>query len=288
MRATKVIDRSVSHAEKTKARVLADFVTGCHIAVGGFMMSGLVVGALWVGALIVGPTVSAAEPTLDEISASAVVAWQGRNDVEVPNDGSASRFALDTLTGDGPWVTGRVELSGQWRERQEWRVLVAPLALSETGTSTTDISFQGASFVSGPIDARYQFNSWRLTWRYLWIDRADLRVKVGFTAKVRDASIRLRQGSLVASKNDTGFVPLLHAVVEKSLGDRWLLEADIDALGGGPGYAVDLGAGFSYALSDHWRVRGQLRFLDGGADNDKVYAFARFSSFNLGVVWRPR
>lgn len=273
MRATKVIAPSVSHLEKTQVRVLADVVT---------------VGSLLVGNLMVGLNASAAEPTLAEISASAVVAWQGRNDVEVPNDGSASRFALDTLTGDGPWVTGRIELSGKWRERQEWRVLLAPLALSESGTSATDISFQGASFASGPIDARYQFNSWRVTWRYLWIDRTDLRVKVGFTAKVRDASIRLRQGSLVAVKNDTGFVPLLHAVVEKPLADRWLLEADLDALGGGPGYAIDLGAGLSYALSDDWRLRGQLRFLDGGADNDKVYAFARFSSFNLGVVWRPR
>lgn len=241
-----------------------------------------------LGGMAISPIGSTAELGLKEASVSALVAWQGRNDVQVPNDTSATRFALDALTGDGPFVTGRIEMSGRWRDRQEWRVLIAPLALDASASSADEIAFQGINFGAGPIDARYQFNSWRVTWRYLWVDREDLRVKIGFTAKVRDANIRLRQPSKFAQKDDTGFVPLLHAVVEKPLADRWRLEADIDALGGGPGYAVDLGAGLSYDLSDEWRLRGQLRFLDGGADNDKVYAFARFTSISLGLVWRPR
>lgn len=234
------------------------------------------------------PADEAASFSLNEVTVSAISAWQGRNDVEVPNDGSASRFALDALTGEGPIVGGRVELAGAIRGRQEWRVLLAPLSLAETGTSAVDIGFQGQIFGEGPIDARYQFNSWRVTWRYLWIDRPDLRIKVGFTGKIRDASIRLRQGSVDARKDDTGFVPLLHGSMERPLTDQWVFHADIDALGGGPGYAVDMGAGFSYALTDDWRLGAQLRFLDGGADNDKVYAFARFTSVTLGLTWRPR
>lgn len=234
------------------------------------------------------PVAEAADFSLDEVTVSAISAWQGRNDVEVPNDGSASRFALDALTGEGPVVGGRVELSGAIRDRQEWRILLAPLSLVQTGTNPADIGFQGEIFVPGAIDARYQFNSWRVTWRYLWIDRPDLRVKVGFTGKIRDASIRLRQGAVNARKDDTGFVPLLHGSLERPLTDQWAFHADIDALGGGPGYAVDMGAGFSYALRDDLRLGAQVRFLDGGADNDKVYAFARFTSVTLGLTWRPR
>lgn len=226
--------------------------------------------------------------SLTTLSIEGLAAWQGRNDVEVPNDGTASRFALDELTGEGPVIGGRVELAGQIRDRHEWRVLLAPLSLSESGVSDDIIDFQGERFAAGPIDARYQFNSWRVTWRYRWIDRPDLQIKVGFTAKVRDASIGLRQAGLAARKDDTGFVPLLHGSLQQRWSERWSFEADIDALGGGPGYAVDLGAGWSYALTDDWRLKSQIRFLDGGADNDKVYAFARFTSVTLGVVWRPR
>ena len=256
--------------------------------IGRFICRDVVLCACVVSMAYVSSAADAADFPLNELTVSAISAWQGRNDVEVPNDGTASRFALDALTGDGPIVGGRVELSGAIRDRQEWRVLLAPLSLAETGTSITDIGFQGKIFGGGPIDARYQFNSWRVTWRYLWIDRPDLRVKVGFTAKLRDASIRLRQGSVDARKDDTGFVPLLHGSLERPLMDRWAFQADIDALGGGPGYAVDMGAGVSYALTDDWRLGAQVRFLDGGADNDKVYAFARFTSITLGLTWRPR
>lgn len=218
----------------------------------------------------------------------ALVAWQGRNDVEVPNDGSASRFALDELTGSGPFVAPRVQLSGSISPRHEWRVLLAPLSVSESGQSVQPIIFQGERFAAGNIEARYRFDSWRATWRYRWIDREDLRVKVGFTAKIRDASIQLRQGLRTASKDNTGFVPLLHATLERPLGGRWVLEADIDALGGGPGYAIDAGVRMVRQFENDWSVQAGMRFLDGGADNDKVYAFARFTSVGVGVRWAPR
>ncbi|MFZ9709513.1 MAG: hypothetical protein ACO3CV_07705 [Steroidobacteraceae bacterium] len=233
-------------------------------------------------------TAAAAEGTRFSVDLEALSAWQGRNDVEVPNDGSATRFALDGLTGRGPYVTPRLQLSGTLAPRHEWRVLLAPLSITEDGQSVRPISFQGQTFAAGSVNAHYRFDSWRATWRYLWINREDLRVKIGFTAKVRDASIRLRQGSRSASKDNTGFVPLLHASIERPLSGKWGLEADIDALGGGPGYAVDAGARLVRQIDDEWSVQAGWRFLDGGADNDEVYAFARFTSVGLGVRWTPR
>lgn len=219
-----------------------------------------------------------------------LAAWQQRNDVQVPNDTSSTRFALDALTGKGPYAVPRLELSGPLGERQEWRLLAAPLSLSDSGQSREPIDFQRQRFSPGPIDAEYQFDSWRATWRYRWIDREALQVRLGLTAKVRSASIRLRQGALRATRNDTGFVPLLHASFEQQIGDAgslWRLEGDIDALGGGPGYAVDAGLRLSREIGGDWRVHAGARFLDGGADNDKVYAFARFTSLGVGLSWYP-
>lgn len=217
-----------------------------------------------------------------------VRATQGRNVVQVPNDASGSRFSLDALTGSGPANAPRMQISWRSGEKQEWRLLAAPLALSGSSLQSAAIDFQGQRFAPGVVSARYQFNSWRATWRYRWIDRDDLVVKVGATAKIRDASIRLKSGSLEASKDNRGFVPLLHLAVERPLSSHWRLEADVDALAGGPGYAVDAGVRFARRISNEWSVHAGARYLDGGADNDEVYAFADFTSVTLGVTWRPR
>lgn len=222
-----------------------------------------------------------------QLVVEAQVAWQGRNDVQSPNGATATRFALDDITGDGPAVTPRISL--RWpigRGRHELLGLVQPLRLDESGTSGVPIRFEGATFAAGTLRARYQFDSWRFGWRYRWIDRPDLIVRVGATAKIRDARIELVQGASRASKTNTGFVPLLHASVERPVAAGWVWALDVDALAGGPGYAVDAGAMLRYAMSEHWAVQGGIRFLDGGADNDEVYAFARFTGLTLGVVRR--
>ena len=231
---------------------------------------------------------SVSTATAIEFDLEGLVAWQGRNVVQSPNDASGTRFSLEPLTEAGPAWSGRLQLSGILKDRHEWRVLVAPLSVSGTGLTDTPIRFEGAVFAPGTVAADYRFDSWRATWRWRWIDREDLKVKVGVTAKIRDASIQLRQGGVSARKDNTGFVPLLHGAFERRLAPGWALEGDIDALAGGPGYAVDVGMRISRELSRDWQATAGARWLDGGADNDEVYAFASFTSVTLGVRWRPR
>lgn len=231
---------------------------------------------------------SAAQAEVIQVDVETLGAWQGRNVAQVPNAAPATRFAIDDITGSGPFLQPRLQLAGTWGERSEWRVLLAPLGVSERGTLEQPVSFQGSRFTAGAVDARYEFNSWRATWRRRWIDRDDLQVKIGFTAKIRDATIQLRQGSVTARKANTGFVPLLHVAVERRLSADWHFEGDVDALAGGPGYAIDAGLRLSRRVSNNWHVYGTLRYLDGGADNDEVYAFARFTSVGVGLSWRPR
>ncbi len=238
-----------------------------------------------LAASLAGPLASAAGRPL-VLDVEGLAAWQGRNVAQVPNDAAGTRFAIDSVTGSGPFATARVQIAWPLGERQELRLLAAPLSVSESGLLGAPVNFQGQRFAAGAVRARYRFDSWRATWRYRWIDRPDLSVKLGFTAKIRDASIGLAQGAVSASKDDTGFVPLLHAALERPLGHHWALQADIDAAAGGPGYAVDAGIRLARDLGGGWSAHAGVRFLDGGADNDEVYAFARFSSVTLGVSRR--
>ncbi|MBU3672076.1 MAG: hypothetical protein FGM43_05950 [Sinobacteraceae bacterium] len=245
-------------------------------------------GSWAIALLVVIGFANEAQAELTQLDLETLGSWQGRNVAQVPNAAPATRFAIDDITGSGPFLQPRLQLAGKFGERSEWRVLLAPLGISEHGRLERPVVFQGSSFAVGAVQARYEFNSWRATWRRRWIDRDDLQVKVGFTAKIRDASIQLRQGSVTARKDNTGFVPLLHAAVERPLGTDWRFEGDIDALAGGPGYAIDAGLRLSRRVSGDWHLYGTVRYLDGGADNEEVYAFARFTSVGVGLSWRPQ
>jgi len=144
-----------------------------------------------------------------------------------------------------------------------------------------------ASYTAGvPIEATYTFNSYRLSyrWRFHSGDRSD--AWLGFTAKVRDASIGLVQGSTASRKNDLGFVPLLHLAGDWRMSPRWRLSLDADGLAGGPGRAVDASLKLEYDLDDRWRLRAGYRTVEGGADVKSVYTFAWVHYAVFAVAWR--
>lgn len=248
----------------------------------------------WVALL---PSTAAAQaptgnprPTV-RVELEAGPVWQSYNDVEIPNDGTATRFSLLDLTGAGPWAGGRVYLTLNAGERHGLRLLLAPFSLTETGVPDGEIRFQGATFGGGiPTRARYTFNSYRLSYRYRLRDGETTTARVGLTAKIRDAVISLEQegasGPVRGRKDDLGFVPLLHLAGEWRLTPGWRLGLDADALAGGPGRAVDAALSLGYEVNDRWRVRAGYRTVEGGADVTDVYTFAWLHSAVLGVEWR--
>ena len=233
------------------------------------------------------PAAAAAQvPTL-VVELEGGPAWQGYNDVEIPNDGTATRFSLSDLTGSGPWPAGRLYVTWNVAERHGLRVLVAPLSLTETGVPDRPLRFAGESFAAGqPLDATYTFNSYRLTYRYRLRGGERATAWVGFTAKVRDATVRLEQGGTVGRKDDLGFVPLLHAAGEWRVAPRWRLGLDADALAGGPGRAIDAAVKLGYDPGGPWTIQVGYRTLEGGADVDEVYSFAWLHYATASVVWR--
>jgi hypothetical protein len=222
-----------------------------------------------------------------EVEAGPV--WQSRNDAEIPNDGTATRFSIQELVGSGPWPAARVTVGWNPWERHGFRLLLAPLTILESGTPAQDIRFQGELFQGGvPSEATYTFNSWRATYRYLALDRERTRGWVGFTAKVRDAVVALDQpqaegGRLQAEKTDLGFVPLLHLAGEWTPRPEWRVALEADALAGGPGRAIDAALTLGRNLDAGVSLNAGYRTVEGGADIDEVYSFAwlHYAVFSL-------
>ncbi|MGD2047014.1 MAG: hypothetical protein PVJ80_11870 [Gemmatimonadota bacterium] len=233
------------------------------------------------------PTAASAQAGAFEIELEGGAVWQSYNDVEIPNDGTATRFSLADLAGTGPWAVGRVYVTWHFSDRNDLRLLVAPFSITETGTPGGPLSFAGASYAGGtPLEATYTFNSYRLSYRRQVHAGARTAAWVGFTAKLRDATVALSQGATSSRKDDLGFVPLLHLAGDWRPSPRWRLALDADGLAGGPGRAIDASLKLAYEPNDRWSLRAGYRTLEGGADVEEVYSFAWLHYAVVSVAWR--
>lgn len=209
-----------------------------------------------------------------------------RNDVGIPGDGGTRFSLVDDLDTDDD-VAFRVRLGRRLGDRHHLSALYAPLRLHAAGRPDFAIDFDGETFAAGAaLDATYQFNSYRLTWRYDLVQERRLDLGLGLTAKVRDAFIELGDGQTVARKDDLGFVPLLHLRLGWRLTGKIGLELEADALAAPQGRAED--ALLAIALRP-WRqgtLRLGYRLLEGGADGDAVYNFALIHYLVFG--WSQR
>jgi hypothetical protein len=212
-------------------------------------------------------------------------AWQARNQFRIPGM-TGTLVSLEDYA-SGPFAAFRATLVWDVSERGSLRLLAAPLRLDVDFTPEAPIDFQGETLPAGhPTRARYEFDSYRLTWFYRFRSTGAWSLRAGVTAKVRDARIALASGSLAAEKTNTGVVPLLYGGVCYSPSERFAIDLDVDALGAPQGYAVDLALRADQRLGEKASVFVGYRFLDGGADNDEVYTFATFHYATAGISLR--
>lgn len=213
-------------------------------------------------------------------------AWQDKNDVQTPNDASGTRFGLDRVTGTGPYVAPRLQLSTGIAPRHELRFVIAPLGLKGSGNFDQPVTFEGQRFAAGGVEARYRFDSYRATWRYTFHEDKDWTWKAGVTGKIRDAEITLRQAGITTTKSNTGFVPLLHVYGERRLDGRSRLTFEADALASSRGRAIDMSARYVHDFSKQFSGFAGVRVLDGGANSSNLYNFARFNYLTVGLMYR--
>ena len=233
------------------------------------------------------PAARAAEAPRFTLRIEGGPAWQSLNDVQIPNDASGTRFSVYDLAGSGPWPAVRAYLTWRTGGRHALRVLVAPFSITGTGVPGQTIDFAGATYAAGvPVEATYQFNSYRLSYRYRLHEGERWTWWTGFTAKVRDAKIELGQGAITSRKTDLGFVPLLHVAGDWRFAPSWRLGLDADALAGGPGRAEDVALTLGRDLGDAWTLTAGYRTVEGGAEVDEVYAFAWLHYAVVGIERR--
>ena len=140
--------------------------------------------------------------------------WQAKNDVRIPGN-TGTEFSFKDLIGSGPYTAGRFTFDWNFRERHGLRLEVAPLRIDGTGTFNQPVSFAGTTFSPGTsTEGKYKFDTYRVSYRYLFLNKKAWRMHVGATLLVRDAKIELEQAGLKASDSNVGVVPLLNFSTE--------------------------------------------------------------------------
>ena len=212
--------------------------------------------------------------------------WQSKNDVRLPGD-SGTRFSFKNLSGDGPFAAGRLVTGWAFRERHDLKFTVAPLRVSGRGTFDRTVSFAGSTFDAGvSTKGNYKFDTYRLTYRYVFLNDAAWRVRAGGTLLLRDAEIELEQNDEKASDRNVGVVPLLSLAAEWLFRDNWSAVFDVDGLAGGPGRAFDLAVKLQYDFTERLQIGTGYRALEGGVDNDTAYNFAWFHYAFVSLRYR--
>jgi len=217
-----------------------------------------------------------------EATVEGGAAWQTRNDFRIPGDGGTLVKLADFDS--GPAAAFRATLRWDFTERQSLRLLAAPLSLETTFKPAEPVVFQDLVFPTGqPTDARYVFNSWRLTWYWRFASSGKWSFRLGATLKLRDAEIGLSGVPGSSVKDDLGLVPLVYAYIRYQASDRLALEGEADALAAPQGRAEDVSLKAVLRVSDAVSLDLGYRLLEGGADNDEVYTFAFFHYAVAGV-----
>ncbi len=221
------------------------------------------------------------------IELEAGTAFTGYNDVRIPSKtGTLVSLASDTIP--EPTFAFRVRGGYTFADKHTVMALVAPLTVRGKGTLDKDTSYFGANFPAGTeVESMYRFDSYRLTYRYTFIDNDDLLLAAGLTGKLRSADIALASDGAYAHRSDLGVVPLINFKAEWKFARPFSLVLDGDALVTPFGRAEDILAALQYHASDSVAFRLGYRVLDGGSDGGgNVYTFALFHYATAGMTVR--
>lgn len=208
--------------------------------------------------------------------------WQSRNDQRIPGN-TGTEFSIADFD-KGPFFGYRLYVGHLWGDRHEVRLLYAPLEFDVSGQLSRATFFEGQNFAPGtPTKVDYKFNSYRVTYAYHFDPQGDWELALGFTAKIRDARVRLEQAGISSEKSNIGFVPLLNFQAKYNFNDEWRFRFDVDGLAAPQGRAFDA-ALFIERDFKPWSVFAGYRTVEGGADNDDVYSFAWVHYATVGAA----
>jgi len=220
------------------------------------------------------------------VDAEAGLASSGYNNVQIPRD-MGTEFSLSKDLKTDSTFFFRLRLGYQLGQRHTLSVLVAPLSLNASGSVNKSIRFFEEDFPADvPLKAVYRFNSYRLTYRYDFIRKENLRLGFGFTAKIRDAAISVEGNNQKSEKTNVGFVPLINFRFEWFFAKKLSLLLEGDALAAPQGRAEDVLLALQLHLNKDLTLKAGYRILEGGANVEEVYNFALIHFVIAGATYR--
>jgi hypothetical protein len=214
------------------------------------------------------------------------IAISGYNDVSIPRDTGTLFSLTDDLQSDSTYFF-RVRLGYRLKSKHTFSIFAAPLSLEASGEVDKELKFFEETFPSNvPLRGTYTFNSFRLTYRYDFLRKEKWQVGIGFTAKIRDAAIKVEGNEKSSEKTNVGFVPLINFRVLWQIHKDWGLLLEGDAAWATQGRAEDILLALQYHLSEKLILKAGYRILEGGADVEEVYNFALIHFFVAGITIR--
>lgn len=212
------------------------------------------------------------------------IAFGSYNDVEVPRT-VGTRFSLSEDLSLSSTAFYRIKFGYRIHDRHNLFLFAAPFSLDASGSLNRVISFNQEDFPADiSLSAKYTFNSYRFTYRYDFLRSEKWRVGFGFTAKIRDAAIKLEGDSTATVKTNVGFVPLFNFWIERVLSKKASFLCEGDALAAPQGRAEDILVAVVYKLNNSIAIKGGYRVLEGGANVEEVYNFAYVNYIVIGTI----
>ncbi len=215
-----------------------------------------------------------------ELNVETGAALSGYNKVRIPGEGGTFINFAEALE-PTPTAFYRLRLSYTINEKHTITALFAPLTIRYNGTFGQELQFFGTNFAATqPLAVRYQFNSYRLTYRYNFPRTKRFQFGVGGTAKIRDAEVEVNG----VTKTNVGFVPLINFRAEWFAKEKLSLVLRGDALVAPQGRAEDVLLAALFYPSRLVTLKLGYRILEGGADNDEVYNFSLIHYAVIGGI----
>lgn len=207
-------------------------------------------------------------------------ALSGYNKVRIPGEGGTFINLSESLEAT-PTAFYRLRLSYTINDKHTITALFAPLTIRYNGRFDQELQFFGTTFAATqPLDVRYQFNSYRLTYRYNFPRTQRFQLGVGATAKIRDAEVEVNG----VTKTNVGFVPLINFHAEWFVKEKLSLVLQGDALVSTQGRAEDVLLAALFYPNRLVTLKLGYRILEGGANNDEVYNFSLIHYAVIGGI----
>jgi hypothetical protein len=219
-----------------------------------------------------------------EFDIESGLAIVGYNDVQIPKStGTLISFSEELQTDPAFFARGR--FTYYFNKSNLISILIAPLKLKAKGSVNREVIFEGESFAPNvTLNTVFRFNSYRISYQYLWFIGDNLHFGLGATAKIRDAAISIADSSHISEKTDIGFVPLIRFSLAWKVLDPLAFVLEGDALGAPQGRAEDVSLSIQSKINNGTSLKLGYRVLEGGSDVDAVYSFTWVNYIFMGVL----